>query len=310
MKILVTGATGFVGSCLARRLCTLGHEVNVFTRSSSNLWRLADLMAKVENHQVDLRDHPAVEKTVRTIRPDIVFHLATYGGFTFQQETANILTSNLVGMVNLVKACEKIEFPIFVNTGSSSEYGIKDRPMREGDILEPVGDYGVAKAAATLFCRSEAVRKGLPMFTLRLFSPFGPWDDPKRLIPYVIKSLLAGEPPTLSSPHSVRDYIFIDDVVDCYVSFIGRPVNSGEVFNIGSGRQYSIGEVVERLRKIIDNSVAPLWGVIADRRFEPSCWVADMAKTGRKLDWVPTVPLEEGLARTVNWLRNNLKFYS
>lgn len=167
-----------------------------------------------------------------------------------------------------------------------------------------------AKAAATLFCRSEAVRKGLPIVTLRLFSPFGPWDDPKRLIPYVIKSLLAGEPPTLSSPHSVRDYIFIDDVIDCYVSFIGRPASSGVVFNIGSGRQYSIGEVVERLRKIIDNSITPRWGVIPDRRIEPSCWVADMAQTARKLDWVPTIPLEEGLARTVNWLRNNLKFYS
>lgn len=310
MRVLVTGSTGFVGSCLTRRLVEMNkEEVHIFTRVNSNKWRIADLLGRVRNHEVDLLDAAIVEKTVAQIRPTIIYHLATYGGFVSQKNTALILESNLTGTVNLLKACEKTGFDYFINTGSSSEYGIKSEPMNETGILEPVGDYGVSKAAATLFCRSRGIEKDLPIITLRLFSPYGPWDDPQRLIPYVIKSLFRGESPKLSTPKSVRDFIYIDEVLDVFLKIIKAPVTGGEIFNIGTGVQHSIGEVVSIVTKIIGNGIKPIWGKATSQRPEPVSWVADIHKAKTELGWFPSISLRIGLNKTVEWFKQNLKLY-
>ncbi len=309
MKVLVTGATGFVGACLTRRLVEIGYDVHVFTRKESNKWRIADLSRRVTNHEVDLRDASSVEKIVGLIGPQIIYHLASYGGFTFQQDRSTIIESNLMGTVNLLCACEMVGFDYFVSTGSSSEYGIKSRPMKEDDNLEPVGDYGVSKAAAALFCQSEAIAKGLPVATLRLFSPYGRWDDPNRLISYVIKSLLRGERPRLASPRSVRDYVYIDDVLELYLNVIKKRSSVRGIYNVGSGEQHSIGEVVSIITEIIGNGLAPVWGAIENRRLESEDWVADINKVKTQLDWKPSISLRDGLERTVLWFKENLDFY-
>lgn len=309
MKVLVTGATGFVGSCLTRRLVELKYHVHIFTRRTSNKWRIADLLGQVTEHEVDLCDAGNVEKEVSQIKPAVICHLATYGGFTTQKDTSVIIESNLIGAVNLLRACEKIGFACFINTGSSSEYGMKSEPMSESDILEPVGDYGVSKAAATLLCRSRALEKSLPIITLRLFSPYGPWDDPQRLIPYVIKSLLRGESPKLSTPKSVRDFIYIDDVLDVFLKIINTPVSGGKIYNVGSGVEFSIGEVVSMITDIIGNGPAPRWGMVNSRRPEPGSWVADISKAKTEIGWFPSTSLWAGLNKTVEWFRENLELY-
>lgn len=308
MKILVTGATGFVGACLVRRLVILGYDVHIFTRKRSNKWRIADILKYVTNHEVDLCDFYNVDKVVKQIRPRIIYHLATYGGFAFQQDTRNIMQSNLMGTINLLQACETVDFDYFVNTGSSSEYGLKQEPMKESDLTVPVGDYGVSKTATTLYCQSEAIRKSLPIVTLRLFSPYGNWDDPKRLIPYVIKSLLRGETPELSKPTSVRDYVYIEDVLDFYQLIVNRPLLGENIFNVGSGVQHSIGEVVTTITQIIANGVEPVWGVTEQKRPESSLWVADITKANRAGLKIRS-DLEKGLRKTIAWTKDNLDFY-
>jgi nucleoside-diphosphate-sugar epimerase len=308
MKILVTGATGFVGACLVRRLVSVGYEVHIFTRKQSNTWRIADIETEITNHEVDLCDTDTVDRVVKDIRPSIIYHLATYGGFAFQQDTRNIMQSNLIGTINLLHACETVGFDYFVNTGSSSEYGLKNEPMKESDIPVPIGDYGVSKVATTLFCQSEAVRKSLPIVTARLFSPYGNWDDPMRLIPYVIKSLLRGESPKLSTPDSVRDYIFIDDVLDFYQLIVNKPALGGHIFNVGSGVQHSIGEVVAMITKIIANGIEPIWGATERKRPESSLWVADITKSNRAGLTIQS-DVEQGLRKTISWMKENLALY-
>lgn len=309
MRILITGASGFVGSCLVRRLVKDGYEVHIFTRKESNRWRLADLPGPVTDHQVDLRDVAGVEKAVTRVKPEIIYHLATYGGLSFQNCIQGIFQSNLMGTVNILQACEKVGFNYFVNTGSSSEYGIKSVPMKETDMLEPIGAYGVSKAAATLFCRSEAVEKGLPVVTLRLFSPYGPWDEPNRLIPFVIRSLLRGEAPRLSRPSYVRDYIYIDDVLEAYLNVIKRPSPAGSIYNVGTGRQYSIERVVSMITEIIGKGPAPVWGAVQGAKPEPETWVADINENVCKIGWQPSTDILEGLKKTVWWYRKNLDLY-
>jgi nucleoside-diphosphate-sugar epimerase len=218
------------------------------------------------------------------------------------------MEANFMGTVNLLQACEIVGFDYFVNTGSSSEYGSKQEPMKESDVPMPVGDYGVSKVAATLFCQSEAVVKSLPIVTLRLFSPYGNWDDPKRLIPYVIKSLLRGEAPQLSTPNSVRDYIYIDDVLDFYQLIVNKPALGGNIFNVGSGVQHSIGDVVAMITQIIGNGVEPIWGAAEQKRPESSLWVADIAKANRAGFGIQS-DLEAGLCKTISWMKENLDLY-
>jgi len=309
MRVLVTGATGFVGACLTRRLVEAGHEVHILVRRESNRWRIAEIAPQLGQHEVDLRNSAAVEAAVTAARPEIIYHLATYGGFPFQKDTLAILESNFLGTVNLLRACEKVGFDCFVNTGSSSEYGMKSRPMREDDLLEPVGDYAVAKSAATLYCRSEAVQKDLPVITLRLFSPYGPWDDPKRLIPYVIKSLLRGEPLRLAKPDSVRDFVYIEDVLDIYLALVKKPLPAGAIFNVGSGSQHTIDEVVTMLSAMLGQGQSPSWGAQETQRPEPQTWRADLCKINDTLPGKPATSIQEGLKKTVDWLREHLYYY-
>lgn len=309
MKVLVTGATGFVGSCLARRLIQHGYDVHVFVRKDSDRWRIRDLQGRMQEHDVNLREAAAVQQAVSSIAPRIICHLATYGGFASQRESADIFEVNFLGTVNLLRACEKTGFDLFINTGSSSEYGIKSGPMKEDDLLEPVGDYGVAKAAATLFCQSEYREKTLPILTLRLFSPYGPWDDPKRLVPYVIKSMLRGDAPSISTPEAVRDYVFIEDVIDCYLELIQKPACPAPIFNIGSGHHYAVRDIVTRISTIAGATTAPLWGSVPCRRTESPCWMADRDKAARLLHWIPKTSLQSGLEQTVAWFKTNLSWY-
>src|SRR4030042_697643 len=130
-KVLITGANGFVGANLTRAFLKTGAQVHIFTRKDSNKWRIADVPNDLKQYTVELLDYPVLEKNILNIKPNIILHTAAYGGYLFQKEDRKILESNFMGTVNLINACKMIDFEIFINTGSSSEYGIKSKPMKE-----------------------------------------------------------------------------------------------------------------------------------------------------------------------------------
>jgi nucleoside-diphosphate-sugar epimerase len=310
-KIVITGATGFVGSNLARYFVGRNNEVHLLLRASSDIWRIADIMDKVNVHKADLTVPAELEQVVMSVRPDVILHTAVYGGHPFQNDTNKIFDANLRGTINLVQACRDLDYELFINTGSSSEYGVKRQPMKETDVCEPNEDYGVSKTAASLYCQMTARRYRKPIITFRLFSPYGSYDDATRLIPSVIISCIKRQPLKVSSPYFVRDYIYIRDIVEAYEKAVetSHLHNSGEIFNVGSGKQQTIGDVVQHIVQLVDQNIQPEWGSPGKRQHEPQVWQADVSKAESSLGWKPRYSIEQGLHETVEWFRKNVALY-
>jgi len=308
--VAITGASGFVGANLARRLLAGGHDIHLLLRRDYRSWRLDDIADRVRLHEVDLRDEPAVGRVIDTIQPHWVFHLAAYGAYSWQTRLREMVDTNIIGTTNLVAACLRTGFEVFINTGSSSEYGFKAHAPTETEWLEPNSHYAVTKASATLFCRLTAQSVGACMPTLRLYTVYGPYEEPGRLMPALIVSGLSGTLPPLANPNTVRDYVYVDDVVEAYLLAATRPHDEpGPVYNVGTGVQTSLRDVVEIARRELAVAEVPSWGSMPDRQWDTRVWVADSRKIRAVLGWVPRHTLEQGFRLMVNWFRANPRLW-
>jgi len=308
-RFLITGASGFVGSCLLRRLVESGEEVHVLLRPQARLWRINDLKGRYFAHECDLLDHDRVSQVVGEIRPTVVYHLAAYGAYSYQNEADQILKADINGTWNLLQACKGLDFELFVNTGSSSEYGFKKEPMKESDILEPASYYAVAKSAQTLLCSFFAKSEKKPVVTFRLFSVYGPYEEPTRLIPALMKALDLGLPMNLVSPNIARDMIYVDDVVDAYLMVDRLKAFSGEYFNISTGIQSSMADVVRLAEEASGRTTEFRWSGMPARSWDTDIWVADTHKAKTVLGWSSRVNLRTGLAKTWAWYDTHKKLY-
>ena len=308
-KVFITGATGFIGSNLVRRYLEQGAEVFINVRKTSDTWRIKDILHDVNVMPVDITEYEKLKSAVKQVQPDFIFHTATYGGNANQKNTEKIIETNITGTVNLLRSCRNINISLFVNTGTSSEYGLKDSAMTESCLLEPVTEYGVSKAAATLFCQTSAITDNLPVITLRLFSPFGRYEQKSRLVPSVILAALQKINPKISSREFVRDFIYIDDVLDAYEAVTNLRNPHGEIFNIGSGKQHSVGEVVDIIIGLLGDEVTHDVGIPQAWKNEPAFWQADIQKARSELYWEPEYSLKNGLAATIDWFKMNMGLY-
>jgi len=291
MKAFITGGTGFVGNNLARKLISEGNQVGLLVRKKCKTWRTDDLVEKVDFLEGDLTAKKDINELVQEYSPDFIYHFGTYGASpAFQNDVNTMLSVNIGGTFNLVEAAKGI--PI-INIGSSSEYGIKDKPMIEEDKCQPNTPYGKTKLIQTLYCREQEIP------TLRLFSVYGQLEEPTRLIPVLIKAKLKNE--ELHLINSVRDYIYTEDVVDAVLKTTERYNKiKGEIINIGSGQQYSTKDILNKLNKINSKELKIKWDFNAVQT-EPIVWVANISKAKKTLGWEPKTSLEKGLRSTYEW---------
>jgi len=304
-RVILTGGTGFVGANLTRRLLQDGHHVHLLVRTDYSGWRIKEILNDIQLHTVDLSNSESVLKTLTTIQPDWIFHLAAHGAYSWQKDVAQIIQTNLIGTVNLVEAALKIGFESFIHTGTSSEYGFKEEAPLETAWLEPNSTYACAKAAATQYCRYSAQAHKAHIVTLRLYSAFGPYEDPNRLIPNLIRHGLRGELPPLVNPAIARDFIYVDDVCNACVLAVQKPTQSfGSVYNLGTGVQTTLSEVVDVARRIMQIQTEPQWGSMPSRSWDTSVWVANNHKIQEELNWFPRYDFEQGFRLMVEWQKN------
>ncbi len=309
--VLITGATGFIGANLARRLAG-SFKVNILARPNSNFWRLNDIKSRLAVHNADICDYENLRDAVNRIRPDYIFHFAAYGAYPrIQADESKILETDIIGTHNLLKAALGIPYKCLINTGSSSEYGIKDKPMKEDDALDPNTAYGAAKAASTMLCRNFAREHDKPIITLRPFSVYGYYEERLRLVPDVIISCLKNKDVNLSSGVQKRDFVFIEDAIGAYMQAMKYDDSSGLVLNVGSGKDISVMDAANKIHKIINSGNRLFFGKKPLESFETEkCWRADIKLIRQKIGWKPKINLDEGLARTVEWFRGNMGIYS
>ncbi len=299
--IFVTGASGFVGSHLARALALRHEKVHLLVRKSSDLFRLRDILKKVTLHYGDLTDSDSLKKIISKVKPRGVFHLAVsnmIGGLG--AEHAAMVATNVQGTIQLMDIASAIGLDFFVTAGSFLEYGHKDHPIAEDECYAPGELYGITKLAGTLYARALARAKDMPIITLRLFTPYGPWNDSGRLTPTLISSALKNAPIALTRPTISRDFIFVNDIVALFLEAAGKAAKyRGEIFNCGSGVRTPLGEVVSYILKATGSKSEVRWGEFRAVSYDSDTWQADMTKTFSHFSWRPMYPLREGLDCTI-----------
>jgi nucleoside-diphosphate-sugar epimerase len=302
-RVALTGGTGFVGANLVRALLREGYEVHLLNRAAHSAWRIERIRRDVAIHIVDIADRASVRDAFRAIRPKLLFHLAQFGGYSWQTDVGEMASTNYLAAITLLQAADEFGVRLVVNTGSSSEYGARAHPTRETDRPEPNSDYAATKAAGTLFCQQWARRRVRPVPTLRLYSVYGPYEEPMRLLPRLVAFGLDGRLPPLANPATARDFVYVDDVVAAYLAAATSALaDPGAVFNICSGRQTTLAEAVAATREAFGLAAEPAWESMAPRPWDTDAWIGDPARAGRELGWSATTGLKAGIAKFAEWM--------
>ncbi|MFG1418744.1 NAD(P)-dependent oxidoreductase [Xanthobacter sp. V0B-10] len=302
MKLFVTGAGGFVGAALVRQALRAGHEVAALVRPGGNVDRLADADGRLEIVQADIRDAEAIAGLLAEVRPEVVVHVAWSGVSGAARFDRLQLTDNVEATCALMDGAIAAGVSKFVGIGSQGEYGLLEGRVAEDKLPEPTTLYGASKVAVLHLSRQLAAQAGMSFAWLRLFSTYGPDDNPRWLIPTLVEQMLDGARPKTTLGTQKWDYLFIDDTASGILAAAVTPGAQG-VFNLGAGVAVPVRRVVETIRDLAAPDLELVFGEIPFRPDQIWHMEADIDRLVTATGWRPQVDLEAGLARTVEWHR-------
>jgi len=312
----VTGGRGFVGAWLCAALHEGGVEVTSFDRRGPHerpsTLAMLSLAGAVAEEAGDLRDVELLGRVISRRRVDTVFHLAaeTIVG-TVQADPSAGFETNVRGTWTLLEACRSAGIERVVFASSDKAYGAHDQlPYREEFALRPTAPYEASKAAADLIARSYWPAYGLPVAVTRFANIYGGGDlNFSRLVPEAVCAALDGRSPVLRSDGSpVRDLLYVADAVAAYLAIaerLDRDSVRGEAFNAGGERPYSVLEIVSAITRIAGTDVEPEVRGTGNPAGEIDRQFVDASKLRDRCGWSPRVPLEDGIARTIEWYRDH-----
>ena len=316
-KVLVTGAGGFIGSHLVERLVQEGMRVRALVHyNARNDWGMLELLPKhvlsdVEVVPGNVQDPFSVNSAVKGC--EVIYHLSSLIAIPYSYVAPqSYVTVNVLGAVNVMQAARQHSVRRVVHTSTSECYGTaRYVPIDEQHPLQGQSPYSASKIGADMLAESYWRSFRLPVSILRPFNTFGPRQSARAVIPTIVSQALSGDEVRIGSLTPTRDLNYVDDVVDAFVRAGSHPEAVGRVINVGSGREISIGDLATLILKLTKSKAI----VITDQqRIRPEnseverlLCNADQAR--KLLKWTPRVSLEEGLERTIDWIRTHLSRY-
>lgn len=295
-RIFITGAGGFVGAATTRVALAQGHEVHALTRRPGAT-RLAGFSGNLYKHVADLSDSHAISDLLAKIKPDIVIHSA-WEGVGGASRAGDIQFENIRTTLSLTDAAISAGVSKFVGIGSQAEYGRFDRRITENDLPQPTMLYGAAKLSACHLSRQRARDADMGFAWLRLFSVYGPSDNPNWLIPSVTASLIRGVAPKCRLGTQKWDYLHIDDVASGTLAAAVIDKATG-VFNLSSGLPIAVRTIIERLRDLAAPSIELSFGDIPFGRDQIMHLEGDNSRLKTATGWTPLIDSLDGLADVV-----------
>ena len=310
-KVFVTGGEGFIGSHLVERLLREGADVRALVHytPSGRLGWLEGHQDDVEIMQGDVRDGSRVRRAVDG--REVVFHLAALIGIPYSYEAPeSYVQTNVVGTQNVLDACRGVGIERMVHTSTSEVYGTaRYVPIDEAHPLQPQSPYSASKMGADMMALSHYNAFELPVAVVRPFNTYGPRQSTRAVIPTILSQLYAGvEQLHLGSTTPTRDFNYVEDTASGFLAVGACDQALGQVVNVGSGREISIGDLVELLADIAGRKVE----IVTDtERIRPGGseverLLCDNTRAREWAGWKPEFSLEDGLRRTAEWVEQNL----
>lgn len=295
-RVLVTGGTGFLGE----HVLSMGRELGV------ELWNLGSRQGPVGGVTYligDLRDRAAIERALDTARPAIVVHLAIAGGTYGSADFADMVAVNVVGTEALIAAMIARGGMRLVATGTAYEYAEQSTPIREDAPLGPSNPYSITKAAASLVLSFYA--REVPTTLVRIFNAYGPGEREPRLLPFLVKEVSAGRPVDVTKCEQVRDFLYIRDAAEAVWRAAAQPGKKGSLrtLNVGTGNGVTLRRFIDLIAKRLrERGLHPdiRFGARPYRPGEAMTVVADVSRLKKELGWLPSTPLDAGVARAVD----------
>jgi nucleoside-diphosphate-sugar epimerase len=304
MRILVTGAAGFIGSHLVRLLVREGHSVCAVLQPERSAERLVDCIDQIRVFSVDLNDSQAVRSVTSEILPECAIHLAWYavpGKYLHAPENLDCVSASIA----LAGALASVGCRRFVAAGTSFEYDWDYGFLSEEVTpLRPRSFYGVCKNAAREILQGYCEKMGMSFAWARIFQLYGPHEAEARLVPSVIRALLSGRTAKCTQGGQIRDYLHVEDVASA-IWAVARCHFTGPV-NIGSGDPVKVRAIVETIAQLLHREENVALGALPTDPQEPAVLFADVRRLAKVVEWNPSFSLREGLAHTCEWWRSTI----
>lgn len=315
--VLVTGAGGFIGSHLVEGLLARGAKVRAFVRYTSRkdagyLRQLsAQDFSKLEIVAGDLRDEHAVRSAVKGCA--VVFHLGALISIPYSYvHPVEVASTNFMGTLHVLTACRELGVQRLVHTSTSEVYGTaRQVPIDEGHPLQGQSPYSASKIGADKLAESFYCAYNLPVVTVRPFNTYGPRQSARAVIPTIITQALTCDQISLGNLSTTRDFTYVTDTVNGFLCAAEAGDVEGQVFNLGTGEEISVGDLAGRIIRMVDR---PVETALDAQRLRPQAsevmqLLSNNARAGKRLGWRPAVSLDDGLQRTIAWIREHLDLY-
>lgn len=300
--IFVFGASGFIGANLFNDIYKIRKDCYALTHDATKAWRLKLLNVPFENIiHCDILSDNSVREVFERYKPQTIFNLAAYGAYSKQSSVNLTYETNVIGTANILQNCSKET--VYIHAGSSSEYGFNCTAPKETDRVEPNSHYAVSKVSAAYLLEYYARVFDLKTLNLRLYSIYGYWEEPDRLIPKLVESVRQGVLPSLVSPDISRDFVFIEDCVEAFLDAALKitSATAGKSYNIATGRKTTIGDLVETSRQTFGIKQEPKWGSMSNRKWDLAEWFGNPNAFETDFGWKAKTSLEDGLSKTKAW---------